>query len=1017
MRPLRAYLIVRLGTGEMEVSIHRDLESVEDAWRAIRCATSSAALHVGFWRPDTEAFESALASNPDRMLLTDSARHALLPGFASSSRPVGTAGALPLSLALSGWGYETTDPFRGQSDPPARTMGRESAARRHRSEWLPVLNSSDPTLVAEAASAGVINEESYLAAEPRLPATLASALARARLAILSGTEPQAWNVIDMLHDAPERFLGVPVSAFDFSIRIRNVLSSQSIELVGDLAQYGSKGVRSFVNLGAKSFGEIGEAILSLLCGEINAVPARKANSGATHGWLTALATKDPDLSFEAAAAGVTDENAYSELESVLSFDLRGRLGMARFLHHTCGTMPAGDRIIDHLAHAPPWLASLPVSLLRLSTRPDNALSAKGIEKIGDLAAYGSEDVFRFQNLGRKSFLEICASITALLRIGPGAPAVAATLRGSAAEFPDHVAGGGTTPSPPQQGDSLSVAIDQAFGLLTESEKSIMVMRMGLGQKTMTLNEIGDARGVTRERIRQIESRCVGKMASLPFWDADFAVRLDALLDRREDALPLEGLEILDSWFDGAAELGEAFGYAAERFPKHPFHLVRKGPQTYVTRIRQQQWIDASKAARILLESLVGRKTPEAEARALVEGMLIGDGEELRSELWHLARRHAHFADEGAGSVLICYGFGAENLVEALLSSSDRPLHYSEIHARLVQEGYALDQRRAHNAASAVGLLYGRGIYGMTRHFPLNEPETRLLVSEAEDIVAGHDLSKQWHAREICELLEERGLDCGGLLNPYLLSIALSRSQVLSYLGRMVWASTLSGVKGSANRLDIHQAIVSVIQDAGRPLPSEEIKKILSRDRGLNYYFQVQPEGSLIRVGAALWGLAERDLPFSVGDSEAILLELQRILEAKGKALHVSEIIAAVSPAVPSAANAKDSIVFFGLAQQRKEFSVSKGQYLYLTEWHSPRRLTVLDAATRVLEAAGPQGLAPEDGCPRIAALIERPFPKTLYSSTCNALGARFNHETCCWYLEPESTDESDDHAEKQVETA
>ena len=1017
MRPLRAYLVVRLGTGEIEVSIHRDLESVEDAWHAERCASSSAALHVGFWRPETEAFESALASNPDRMLLTDSGRHALPPGFTSTSLPAGVAGTLPLYLALSGWGYEATDPIKGQPDHPEAAIVTNSSTNLHRREWLPVLSSSDPTLVAQAASAKVVDEASYLAAEPRLPATLASALARARLTILSGRSPNAWNVIDLLHDVPERLLGVPVSAFDFSIRIRNVLSSQSIEFVGDLAPYGSNGVRSFVNLGAKSCGEIGEALLSLLYGDIKAVPAGLKKRDTARDWLTALTASDPDLVSEAAAAGIINEDTYAELESFLPLALRGRLGMARFLHHTGGAIPADDQIIDHLKHAPLWLTSLPVSLLHLSTRPENVLSTRGIETIGHLAAYGSEDVVRFQNLGRKSLREICGAIASLLHVGPAASSVAATLRGLDAEHSaDHVIGG-TAPATPQQHDSLKVAIKQAFDLLTESEKSIMKMRMGLNQNAMTLNEIGDARGVTRERIRQIESRCAVKIMSLPFWNNDFAIRLNALLDGREDALPLHGLEILDPWFAGAAELGGAFEYIAEHFTKYPFHLVKNGPQMLVTRIRQQQWEDAIKAARILLESLVGKKTSEAEARALVEGILIGDGEELRGELWHLARRHAHFADEGQGPTLISYGFGAENLVEALLTSSDRPLHYSEIHARLAEQGHALDPRRVLNAASSVSLLYGRGTYGSMRHFPLNEAEIRLVVSEAEDIVEGYDTSKQWHAREICDLLDERGLDCGGILNPYLLSIALRRSRVMSYLGRMVWASSSSSAKGSSNRLDIHQAIVSVIQEAGRPLPSDEIKAILSRDRGLNCFFQVQPEGSLIRVGSGLWGLAERDLPFSVRDADVVLSELQRILKAKGKALHVSEIVTAISPAVPSAANVKDPTVFFGIAQQRNEFSVSKGQYLYLTEWHSPRRLTVLDAATRVLEAASPQGLTWEEGCPRIAALIERPFPKTLYSSTCNALGARYNHDTGCWYLEPESTDEPDAYIEEQTEAA
>ena len=53
-----------------------------------------------------------------------------------------------------------------------------------------------------------------------------------------------------------------------------------------------------------------------------------------------------------------------------------------------------------------------------------------------------------------------------------------------------------------------------LSILDEREKEIIMMRFGLSNgKRMTLEEIGKVEGCTRERVRQIESRCIEKMLS------------------------------------------------------------------------------------------------------------------------------------------------------------------------------------------------------------------------------------------------------------------------------------------------------------------------------------------------------------------------------------------------------------------------------------------------------------------------------------------------------------------------
>jgi RNA polymerase primary sigma factor len=58
-------------------------------------------------------------------------------------------------------------------------------------------------------------------------------------------------------------------------------------------------------------------------------------------------------------------------------------------------------------------------------------------------------------------------------------------------------------------------ITRFFDELTESEQKILSLRFGLDDKEpQTLDTIGQSFGVTRERIRQIESKCLEKLRKL-----------------------------------------------------------------------------------------------------------------------------------------------------------------------------------------------------------------------------------------------------------------------------------------------------------------------------------------------------------------------------------------------------------------------------------------------------------------------------------------------------------------------
>lgn len=858
MLPLRAYLLLRLAENEWEVTTHRELEPLIEAWQKRPNPEVSGAVHIGFGRPDTDAFEEVLAPRPGKIVVTASAKFSLPSNFKSSASSLTKIDGIPIYLGLSGWGYEV------EADIP------------------------DESLRVTAPVKVVEHHKAY-----------------------------DW------HDD----------------------------------------------------------------------------------WLNGFSQNFPTFYEESVAAGIEDDASYVRLEEGLSPSLRERLGKFRF-EYRCGGMVGAESIFDHLENAPPWMLNLPVSILMLSTRSTNVMSAKNIVLIGDLARYGSGEVLKFQNLGRKSFLEIGQKLLAILSGGPNAPLSRPYVFGIQPR-PEDVDRPLLEAIPEGMYPAVSgfkQALDYALGILKPTQRKIIELRMGANAEPMTLHQVGEEMGVTRERIRQIEAKAIPLIQKLPYWDGQLYEKLVSMLDNRRESLPFEGIEILDPWFEGIGNSRTVFEYVIENFLHKPFYLIEHGHLFYLSDIKPTEWLEVCKAARKMVEGMVGKRVAESDLRQLVEGLLIGGGESLREELWEEATKHAHFAN----GCLVSYGFGTDHLVRAILEGSERPLHYTEVLQILLKQGEDTDIRRAQNCCANVGLMMGRGIYGMQRHFNLTENEIKGLIDEVESLIASGEVDRQWHTRELCDYLEENNLDLEGRVNHYILNVALKQSKMLNYLGRMVWGTVASGAKNTANRLDIHQAIISVLMEAHRPLTTEGIKERLLEERGLNCYFQIQPEGDLVRLGQGYWGLMNRDIPFSGGSLDALISTMERVLRVKGKGIHSSEIKDVLTPIFPIASKVEDPFTFFGIAQKYPQFALAKGQYLYLAEWKTPRRYNMTEAVVRVLKDAGSIGLTIEEAMQRVSILIERPWPKgTFFGQQAYHLGGVYDPVNARWrYQETESLEEA-----------
>jgi RNA polymerase primary sigma factor len=127
----------------------------------------------------------------------------------------------------------------------------------------------------------------------------------------------------------------------------------------------------------------------------------------------------------------------------------------------------------------------------------------------------------FQELGRKPNLEEISlkarlpleKVRKILTISNGPLSIETPIGDDESTLGDFIADRETSSPFMQLVDiSLKEEINKVLSTLTPREEKIIRMRLGIGEKTdFTLEEVGNAFGLTRERIRQIETKALKKL--------------------------------------------------------------------------------------------------------------------------------------------------------------------------------------------------------------------------------------------------------------------------------------------------------------------------------------------------------------------------------------------------------------------------------------------------------------------------------------------------------------------------
>lgn len=459
------------------------------------------------------------------------------------------------------------------------------------------------------------------------------------------------------------------------------------------------------------------------------------------------------------------------------------------------------------------------------------------------------------------------------------------------------------------------------------------------------------------------------------------------------------------------ELPLVFKWILDHCCDSDISMICHNGQCFISRIQQSEWEDLIDTSVNLMKSQASSRITRSQARALVTGMLIGHGDDLRDELWEAVLPDLNFSGADSGEdVLVSVGSDLTSVIEAILVESPTPLHVTEIASRIQERtGRQADVNRLRKLLGEIGFLFGRGTYGLRAHLDLTQDELDLLRMEIEDLIITTDSQRQWHAFEIYSSLAEACSEIYSKITPHVIGIALSNSEQIVSLGRMVWTAKQAVSNGSSFRIDIHQAIVSLLRNEGRPMTAAEIRKHLLCDRGLNSVFQIVMEDPLIRVARGVWGLTDRDIPYTEPEQARLVESLVAMLSQRQKGIHYSVLVTEMTKLFPNIDLNIDPSLLLSIAQRSGRMKVDMGQYLYLPEWGHSRWPSNTEVVSEILARNPGEGWTIADLLPLAEAKLERPLESGYIHKAIEVLGGTYDLDARKWFfLTGAGTQDDDD---------
>ena len=821
MSSLKFYLIVIQNNQVEEIATVRELDGLHKVWFERSNIDKTAIVHCGFTRPQVNLHIENPEQNLDRVLYSAGVKWVLPENYKCSVNAVThielNEKETPCYLALNQWGYEIDKPeidqiyLRPIDDliPTARAVHYMAPNRMRQIDDFAENMEVNLLKIPNLGEVSLQQIKNALAARGL---SLQINLENKHLSKLNEVEGSELDISEQNTDREDtRFnpiLFSPVEKLNLTVRSTNGLRSSNIHYIGELVQCTEVELLKMPNLGNLSLNNIKYSLI-----------AHNLSLGMTlNNWQLPNLEETPEITTDKFAQNTDRED--TKFNSILF------------------------RSVENL---------------NLTVRATNCLRSNNICYIWELVQCTEFELSKTPNLGNNSLNNIKDSLI------PHNLSLGMTLRNwqlpNLEETPENITDKSDLPRLYFEVAKFPLVnhLERTLDELDESDKIILQERLGHRGKILTLEEIGDKLGKTRERIRQRQKKYIDRIIDQEYWDDLLGIRIGQLLLDREEPLMLELLDIEDVWFKG---FGDNYIYLAntiQLFSKNAVCVTKAAGRNVVTRIKQNDW-DAlvSELRKKLKLKAEDKRWKRSDIKQYFNTSLFKySSQELAPLLDEIFDEFLHYADESPQALLIAYGRSVESAVIAVISQAQVPLHYSEITKRASKLlDKEVDERRVLGVLNQEKFwLFDRGIYGLIDHCPLPDSKRHIICRKVEHMLYQAPINKQWHSEEIIEQLIAKFPSVPVNLNPYVLRMCIENSPKINSLKRMVWARTDSGMT-VGHRINMIDSIIQILEKEGEPLSGRELKRRLSEIRGVSDTMQIHGNERLVAVGTDLWGLSE-----------------------------------------------------------------------------------------------------------------------------------------------------------------
>lgn len=553
---------------------------------------------------------------------------------------------------------------------------------------------------------------------------------------------------------------------------------------------------------------------------------------------------------------------------------------------------------------------LPLNRLDLPARMRGFCEQRSLSTVGELLALPRDELLAQPNLGRGSLLQTLEALDeALLDL-----------------------------EQPHRDDHLLAGWRRLLQRLPPLERMILVRRSGSYGPRETLESLGETLGLTRERVRQIEARCLDNIRERSMLVASLEERLRrAFVGGR--CVPLDLLLQDDPWWRGIDRHPDCADYLFERLLGSAVHRVEleQGDRvtTFYARFTPRE---VEQAKRDLLSEAAKVTTPAhlTDYEPLLERVVQTLDPAMRETFEAVLEEQLNFDDADPERVL-SFGNTKPDRVIALLASQPQPMPVSAVFD-------ALGRCRLPDEV----LYFRRGVVGLEQHFPEFRAWMERLVPSCIEMMTELPAGRQWLVTELHDSLREAGKLPEWLGHWHLASL-LRRSGQVHYLGRLRVSLSVEGHR--QERLHLSDAVLTVLQAAGAPLPSKTIAERVRQQTDIHDLTlkQLLLSSPFVRVEEDLYGLIERDVS---GGSQAIARAVEAVVEELATRQRGLTMYQAYQIATAEAGERWSQELVSSLLRSEPQLRLSRSGHVGLSSWDDVRATTRGEFIRQQTERAG-----------------------------------------------------------------